>query len=129
MIILLVVVAAIITGVPLVAVVLVTIASLREDAGRTLTSRAPNRLDAAARRLLSFQPSGPGRGGSRGARGVVHPGQHQRGVRGVVHPGQHQRGVRGVVPPGQHGRVARRAPRRRQAGDEADTRPLTGPRA
>jgi hypothetical protein len=87
MIILLVVVAAIITGVPLVAVVLVTIASLREDAGRTLTSRAPNRLDAAARRLLSFQPSGP-----------VH-------------------------------RVARRAPPRRQAGDEADARPLTGPRA
>jgi hypothetical protein len=100
MIILLVVAAAIITGAPLAAVVLVTIASLREDAGRTLTSRAPNWIDAAARRLLSFQSAGPARGGSRG-----------------------------VDPPGQHGRAARRAPRRRPAGKEAATRPLTGPRA
>ena len=61
MIILLVVAAAIITGAPLAAVVLVTIASLREDAGRTLTSRAPNWIDAAARRLLSFQTGRPAR--------------------------------------------------------------------
>ncbi len=59
--IILLVVAAIITGAPLVAVVLVTIASLREDAGHTLTSRAPNRIDAAARRLLSFQSGSPTR--------------------------------------------------------------------
>jgi hypothetical protein len=98
--IILLVAAAIITAAPLVAVVLVTIASLREDAGQTLTGRAPNWIDAAARRLLSFQPSGPGRAGSRG-----------------------------VVPPGQPGRAGRRAPRRRPAGDEQATRPLTGPRA
>jgi hypothetical protein len=61
MIILLVVAAAVITGAPLLAVVLVTIASLREDAGRTLTSRAPNWIDAAARRLVSFQSAGPAR--------------------------------------------------------------------
>ncbi len=84
--IILLVAAAIITGAPLVAVVLVTIASLREDAGHTLTSQAPNRIDAAARRLLSFDSGGPAR------------------------------------------RAAKRAPRRRPAGDEASTRPLTGPR-
>jgi hypothetical protein len=67
MIILLVVAAAIITGAPLAAVVLVTIASLREDAGRTLTSRAPNWIDAAARRLLSFQSAGPARRAARRA--------------------------------------------------------------
>ncbi len=87
MIILLVIAAAIVAGVPLVAVVLVTIASLREDAGRTLTSRAPNWIDAAARRLLSFQTGRPPR----------------RGVK--------------------------RGPRRRPAGKEEATRPLTGPRA
>lgn len=56
--IILLVAAAILTGAPLVAVVLVTIASLREDAGQTLSGRAPNWIDAAARRLLSFEPSG-----------------------------------------------------------------------
>jgi hypothetical protein len=63
--IILLVAGAIITGAPLVAVVLVTIASLREDAGQTLTSRAPNRIDAAARRLLSFQSGRPARRGAR----------------------------------------------------------------
>jgi hypothetical protein len=59
--IILLVAAAVLTGAPLVAVVLVTIASLREDAGQTLSGRAPNWIDAAARRLLSFDSSGPRR--------------------------------------------------------------------
>jgi hypothetical protein len=59
--IILLVAAAVLTGAPLVAVVLVTIASLREDAGHTLSGRAPNWIDAAARRLLSFDSSGPRR--------------------------------------------------------------------
>ncbi len=54
-------VAAAITSAPLVAVVLVTIASLREEAGHTLTGRAPTRIDAAARRLLRFQSGRPAR--------------------------------------------------------------------
>lgn len=59
--IILLVVAAVITGAPLIAAVLVTIASLREDAGHTLTGRAPTWIDAAARRLLSFQSGRPAR--------------------------------------------------------------------
>jgi hypothetical protein len=56
--IILLVAAAVLTGAPLVAVVLVTIASLREDAGQTLSGRPPNWIDAAARRMLSFESSG-----------------------------------------------------------------------
>jgi hypothetical protein len=107
MLIVLLVVAVVVGGVPLVAAVLVTIASLREDAGHTLTGRAPNWLDAAARRLLSF---GPSRTTGRSARRVP---------RTRPPAGSSPRGVRGVVPPGQ----------RRLPDDNEGTRPLTGPRA
>jgi hypothetical protein len=56
--IILLVVASVVTGAPLLAVVLVTIASLREDADRSLAGRAPNWIDAAARRLLRAQSCG-----------------------------------------------------------------------
>jgi hypothetical protein len=55
-------VAAVVVALPLVAAVLVSIASMREDAGKSLIGRAPNRLDAVARRLLSVQTGrSPGR--------------------------------------------------------------------
>jgi hypothetical protein len=63
--IILLVAAAIVVGAPLIAVVLVTIASLREDAGKSLSGRPPTRLDAAARRLVRFQSGLPGRRPSR----------------------------------------------------------------
>jgi len=56
----LLVLAAVVVGTPLIAVVLVTIASLREDAGHSLCGRAPSRFDAVVRRLLGAQ-SGPAR--------------------------------------------------------------------
>jgi hypothetical protein len=71
--IILLVAAAAVTVAPLIAVVLVTIASLREDAGKSLSGRPPSRLDAAARRLLSFQSGLPGR---RAARRVPRPRSH-----------------------------------------------------
>jgi hypothetical protein len=53
--------AAVVVALPLVAAVLVSIASMREDAGKSLIGRAPNRLDAVARRLLSVQTGGSSR--------------------------------------------------------------------
>ena len=50
--------AAVVVGAPLIAVVLVTIASLREDAGHSLTGQAPSRFDAIMRRLLGAQSAG-----------------------------------------------------------------------
>lgn len=50
----LLVAAALVVGAPLVAVVLVTIASLREDSERSLGGRPPGLLAAAVRRLLCF---------------------------------------------------------------------------
>lgn len=49
---------ALIAGAPILAVVLVSIASLREDAGRTLGGRPPGALAAAARRLLAARAGG-----------------------------------------------------------------------
>jgi hypothetical protein len=67
MIILLTVIAIVITGVPLAAVALVTVASRREETARSIAGRAPGPLERAARGLLAFHtagighPSGPGR--------------------------------------------------------------------
>jgi len=48
-------VAAVVVAAPLVAAVLVTVASLREDASRSLGGRPPGVLTAAARRLLGVR--------------------------------------------------------------------------
>jgi len=55
----LLVAAAVVVGAPLLAAMLVTIASLHEDSARSLNGRPPGMLAAAARRLLSFR-SGTG---------------------------------------------------------------------
>jgi hypothetical protein len=44
--------AAVVVAVPIVAAVLVTVASLREDSARSLAGRPPGPATAAARRLL-----------------------------------------------------------------------------
>jgi hypothetical protein len=55
----LVVAGALIVGAPIVAMILVSIASLREDAARSLGGSPPGALAAAARRLLSVRTDGP----------------------------------------------------------------------
>ena len=60
MIILLTVIAVVITGVPLAAVALVTLASWREETARSIAGRAPGPLERAARRLLAFHATGIG---------------------------------------------------------------------
>jgi hypothetical protein len=52
------VVAAVVVSAPIVAAVIVTFASLREESAYTLCSRPPGRLEAIARRLLAFQAYG-----------------------------------------------------------------------
>jgi len=58
MIILLTAIAVLITGVPLAAVTLVTVASWHEDRARSIAGRAPGNLTGAARRLLGFRATG-----------------------------------------------------------------------
>ncbi len=60
MIILLTLTAIVITGMPLAAVVLVTVASRREEAARSIAGRAPGPMERAARRLLAFHATGIG---------------------------------------------------------------------
>ncbi len=52
---------AVVVGAPLIAAVLVTVASLREDSARSLGGRPPGVLTAAARRLLCVRTSGSAR--------------------------------------------------------------------
>ena len=61
MIILLTVIAIVITGVPLAAVVLVAVASRREETARSIAGCAPRPLERAGRRLLAFHARGIGR--------------------------------------------------------------------
>ncbi len=61
MIILLTAIAVMITGVPLAAVLLVTLASRHEDRARSIAAGAPGPLDRAARKLLAFRAVGVGR--------------------------------------------------------------------
>jgi len=65
MIILLTVIAIMIAGIPLAAVVLVTIACRREESARSMADRAPGPLERAARKLLAFHASGISRPVSR----------------------------------------------------------------
>jgi hypothetical protein len=57
-VIVLLVVVAVVVGAPLGAAVLVTVASHREDAGRTLANRPPGPFAAAARRLVCLRIGG-----------------------------------------------------------------------
>ena len=59
--IILLVLAAVVVGAPIGAAILVSLASLREDAKHTLSGRAPSPITWAARRLLKVQPRGTGR--------------------------------------------------------------------
>lgn len=69
MIILLTVAAIVIAGVPVAAVVLVTVATRREESARSIAGRAPGLAARAARRLLAFHAVGISRPASRvGAR-------------------------------------------------------------
>jgi hypothetical protein len=56
----LVVAAALLVGAPLLAAVLVTVASHREDAAQSLALRPPGPLSAVARRLLDARVGGSG---------------------------------------------------------------------
>jgi len=61
MIILLSVIAIVVAGIPLAAVVLVTMGSRREETARSIAGRAPGPMERAARRLLAFHATGIGR--------------------------------------------------------------------
>jgi hypothetical protein len=65
MIILLTVAAIVIAGVPVAAVVLVTVATRREETARSIAGRAPGLAARAARRLLAFHAVGISRPVSR----------------------------------------------------------------
>src|SRR5258708_4923877 len=58
MIVLLTIIAIVTAGVPLAAVVLVTVASRQEEPARSMAGRAPGPLACVARRLLAFQAVG-----------------------------------------------------------------------
>src|SRR5258708_12030900 len=58
MIVLLTIIAIVTAGVPLAAVVLVTVASRQEETARSIAGRAPGPLARVARRLLAFQAVG-----------------------------------------------------------------------
>jgi hypothetical protein len=65
MIILLTVIAALIAGAPLAGVVLVTMASRREETALSIADRAPGPLTRAARRVVAFHARGISRPASR----------------------------------------------------------------
>jgi hypothetical protein len=74
MVVLLVVLAIVVAGLPLAAVVLVTLACRQEETALSMAGRAPGQLARAARRLLAFSAVGisrparraPGEAGRRG---------------------------------------------------------------
>lgn len=59
--------AAVVVAAPIAAALLVSLASLREDARHSLGGKAPSWVARAARRLLSVPSRGEGRRASRGA--------------------------------------------------------------
>ncbi len=58
MLIIAIVIAAVVVATPLAAAVLVTFASLREDAARSLSGRPPGWIEATVRRLLGNANTG-----------------------------------------------------------------------
>jgi hypothetical protein len=81
----LLVVAAIVVSAPLGAAVLVTLASLREDADHTLAGRAPGWMTSVARRVLRAQTRGVGGVPPRGGR-PARPGSEDMGTRTLTGP-------------------------------------------
>jgi hypothetical protein len=79
MVVLLVVLAVVVAGLPLAAVVLVTLACRQEETALTMAGRAPGQLARAARRLLAFSAVGisrparraPGQAGRRGGEHLI----------------------------------------------------------
>lgn len=69
MIALLVILAIVVAGLPLTAVLLVTVACKQEETARSMAGRAPGRLARAARRLLAFSAVGITRPASLGRPG------------------------------------------------------------
>jgi|CZKT01.1.fsa_nt_gi hypothetical protein len=65
LVVLLVVLAIVVAGLPLTAVVLVTVACWREESARSMAGRAPGQLARAARQLLAFSAVGISRPASR----------------------------------------------------------------
>jgi hypothetical protein len=63
---------ALIVGAPILAAILVAIASLREDAERSLVGRPPGKVAAAARRLLSVRTESTRAAGSVPATGQAN---------------------------------------------------------
>lgn len=57
--IILLVLAAVVVAAPIAAAFLVSVASLREDAGHSLAGKPPSWVARAARRLLRVPPRGP----------------------------------------------------------------------
>lgn len=96
--------AALVVGAPLVAAVLVSVASIHEDAAKSLAGRPPGLLTAAARRLLQARVGG--------ASPLLRPRRPVRPAHRVRQAGQPERATQtGPVP----------APRR-IADDEGGTR-------
>jgi hypothetical protein len=103
MLIIVIVIAAVVVGSPLIAAALVTFASLREDAAHSLGGRPPGLIAATVRRLL----------------GNVAPARPSASRRRHRRPGNGRPDLAGLVVP----------PPRRSAEDDPATSTLTGPLA
>ena len=101
--------AAVVVAAPIAAALLVSLASLREDARQSLSGKAPSWVARAARSLLSVPSRGAGRRGG--------PELHSP----PPHPGQpHSAQAQSAQPPVPHARVP---------GDADLSSWLTGPQA
>jgi hypothetical protein len=71
-------IAAVALGVPFVAIVLVSIASRREEAAHSLSRQAPGRVARAARRLLAFRTETLAKAQDRAASYATRAGRERR---------------------------------------------------
>jgi hypothetical protein len=78
--------AGLVVGSPLIAAVLVTIASHREDSAGSLTGRAPGPVEATARRLLSYRLGPDQRRPRKPARKLRDSAEHERIDRTLTMP-------------------------------------------
>lgn len=115
----LLVAAALVVGTPLMATVLVTIASLREDSHRSLTGRPPGILTAAARKLLYYRSGAPEAGrGPQDAGRARHKDDESHVTQRVPRPR-----------PADAGDITQRVPRPRPSDQETFEHSLTLPRS